>query len=127
MKEHSISSFFINNETFIQHFLSYENISLDDFHDMLLSIEEPIQGHSKKVNDMFNLDVEPRTSMNILPYFFITDVYIDNDRKQLFYLFLNKYINSVINDNEYKLNSCIDINNMFLALCYIYMIQYIFL
>lgn len=127
MKEHSISSYFINNDIFIKHFLSYEDISQHDFNDMILSIDDSIQIHSKKMNDLFNVDIESRASINILPYFFITDVYIDSSRRQLFYLFLNKYVSSIINNNDPVISSCFNIDSKFLVLCYIYMVQYIFL
>ena len=128
MKEATLRNYFIDTDTFINHFISKENICEDEFHEMISCISPEIIKSSYYLNSMVDNNVNDGSTINLLPYLFITDVYIDSQRRDFFYLTLKNYINMMeCTDPKVDIGSIQDINTPFLLLCYIYLLQYIFL
>jgi hypothetical protein len=110
MNRDILTSNLINTKHFIDHYITRERV-------IEIYLPDNVQCVCNKINSMVE-------DLDIKPYLYIIEVHIPLEKKKRFYLFLNKYVNFI---EPVNINGCEDINTPFIALCFIYMVQYIFL
>ena len=114
MKQDSnISSYLIQTDVFISHFLTKEDIDPETY---TCELYKSNNEHCRELLQTHGVDM--------YPYYYIVEVQAQALSRQLFYVFFNQLLEGIGNT---PINKFEDISTVLDALCYIYMVQYYFL